>query len=416
MEPIIFRRNGGNSTWPKCGQRRKRLVEPLLVFRTMPLSKKDKFAEEVERLIETVLPKSTSKRKAECTPKEWAAHVKARRIRASMRSETQKEKDRERSRRNYETNKSRYKKQQSDWRIQNAQRKKDADKKYRKQNKLKISEQKKKWEQEHRTVIRQKQRERYERNKDRINQNARARRAKDPDAQRAYNRAYRAANATRLRRKAKEYRESHQAEIQAYHKAYAEANKEALKQKRKESRLKKLDAIREKERIYRAENREKQRESAKKTYEKNKKRYFEQIRQRRLENPKLKLVANLRSRLSTFIQKVRSKELGISNRRFSSIKDLGCSVDFLVQYLEKQFDKHMTWENYGKYWTIDHIYPLDRIDFSNNSEARAVSNFRNLQPLRTAQNIRKGNRVTKSTERAFMKLVRMLDSEKQPSR
>jgi len=39
---------------------------------------------------------------------------------------------------------------------------------------------------------------------------------------------------------------------------------------------------------------------------------------------------------------------------------LGCSLDFLRAYLERQFKRGMTWENHGNAWHIDHIIPLAR--------------------------------------------------------
>ena len=42
----------------------------------------------------------------------------------------------------------------------------------------------------------------------------------------------------------------------------------------------------------------------------------------------------------------------------SAVKDLGCSIDFLKQYLEVKFYGKMSWDNYGIHWVIDHIIPL----------------------------------------------------------
>lgn len=46
----------------------------------------------------------------------------------------------------------------------------------------------------------------------------------------------------------------------------------------------------------------------------------------------------------------------------------------------------MTWENYGKYWQIDHILPVSGFDFSNERNKFICFNWTNLQPLTSKEN------------------------------
>lgn len=67
----------------------------------------------------------------------------------------------------------------------------------------------------------------------------------------------------------------------------------------------------------------------------------------------------------------------------------------LKEHLEKQFDENMTWENYGSYWHIDHIYPhsklpYDSIKHPNFQKAWALSN---LRPLEAKENQSKGAKI-----------------------
>ena len=58
---------------------------------------------------------------------------------------------------------------------------------------------------------------------------------------------------------------------------------------------------------------------------------------------------------------------------------LGISREGLREYLEKQFHSGMTWENYGNFWCIDHIIPLD-IFGDSLDELKLAWNYLNLRP------------------------------------
>lgn len=74
----------------------------------------------------------------------------------------------------------------------------------------------------------------------------------------------------------------------------------------------------------------------------------------------------------------------------SAVKDLGCSIEFLKQHLEYQFQKGMSWGNYGK-WHIDHKQPLASFDLTNRKQFLKACHYTNLQPLWAADNQSKGD-------------------------
>lgn len=86
-----------------------------------------------------------------------------------------------------------------------------------------------------------------------------------------------------------------------------------------------------------------------------------------------KLSRSLRSRLATAIKN--------NQKTGSAVKDLGCSVDELKNYLESKFQSGMTWENWGSLWDIDHVQPLCKFDLSDKEQFLIAVNFKNLQPL-----------------------------------
>jgi len=76
-------------------------------------------------------------------------------------------------------------------------------------------------------------------------------------------------------------------------------------------------------------------------------------------------------------------------------KIVGYTLPQLMEHLESQFDKKMSWNNYGSYWHIDHIKPVSVFSFSSykDREFQECWALTNLQPLERIENIRKGNKL-----------------------
>lgn len=74
---------------------------------------------------------------------------------------------------------------------------------------------------------------------------------------------------------------------------------------------------------------------------------------------------------------------------------VGYTVTDLMTHLEKQFRFGMTWENYGKWWHIDHIIPLSRLNYTSylDPEFKQAWALSNLQPLWKIDNLRKGAKL-----------------------
>lgn len=80
----------------------------------------------------------------------------------------------------------------------------------------------------------------------------------------------------------------------------------------------------------------------------------------------------------------------------SAVKDLGCTIEYFKKYIEDRFSTGMTWENWGRKkgcWSIDHIFPLSRVDLTNRNQFLKVAHYTNQKPMWFSDNIRKGNKI-----------------------
>ena len=134
---------------------------------------------------------------------------------------------------------------------------------------------------------------------------------------------------------------------------------------------------------YRQKNRERIAESVKNWRSNNRSQQNDYYAKKR-KNPQFRLAHNLRSRLYDFLQgKIKHK----------CTKELvGCSWIEFVSYIESQFDSCMSWDNYGTYWSIDHIKPLIAFDLTDPTQLEEACNFKNLRPITITENCSKATK------------------------
>lgn len=121
------------------------------------------------------------------------------------------------------------------------------------------------------------------------------------------------------------------------------------------------------------------RKSFKRWLSKNRDRVNNWQRERRLVDVNFKLRMQLRIRINDAIRS--------DQKAGSAVRDLGCSIDFLRQYLEAQFQPEMSWDNHGKLWEIDHIRPLATFDLSVKKQFLKACHYMNLRPLLRSENL-----------------------------
>ena len=141
---------------------------------------------------------------------------------------------------------------------------------------------------------------------------------------------------------------------------------------------------------YYIENKEelnrKGREWKKNNPEKHKKIMREYCRERRKTDPSFKLRENVG-------RAIRAALLKKKDRSITTL--LPYTMDELKSHLEGQFSAEMSWENYGTYWEIDHIYPQSLLPFSSLEEKnfQVCWSLSNLQPLPKKENKEKSNKI-----------------------
>ena len=100
-----------------------------------------------------------------------------------------------------------------------------------------------------------------------------------------------------------------------------------------------------------------------------------------------RLKYQIRSNLKSYLKNSNSI------KKNSTIKYIGCTINFLKKWFEFNFDDKMSWINRGNYWHIDHINPCNSYNLLNQDEIYKCYNWMNLRPLEKFENIIKSNKI-----------------------
>lgn len=164
-------------------------------------------------------------------------------------------------------------------------------------------------------------------------------------------------------------------------------NKERINKQSKQYYTLNREELLEKQTQYGKDNPEVRRKATAK-YLKNNPEYYNSYRKQRYNNdPQFKLRIILGNRLNEVLKK--NKTYKTSN----IITLLGCSLNKVKEYLEKQFTINMSWENHGIYWEVDHILPCDSFNLSDTEQQKQCFHYTNLQPLTKIDNRIKSNKI-----------------------
>lgn len=106
---------------------------------------------------------------------------------------------------------------------------------------------------------------------------------------------------------------------------------------------------------------------------------------RRRIDPIYRIIEGFRSRLCSILLK---------SKKDKTMDLVGCSPMQLRSHLESHFTKQMSWDNYGRYWHVDHIIPVSAFDHTSRKQRQQCWHWTNLRPLQATLNLRKNNKIT----------------------
>jgi hypothetical protein len=220
------------------------------------------------------------------------------------------------------------------------------------------------------------------------------------------NREYKRKDLEKERRRQKEYDQEHKKERKEYNKKryqekrdkileknkkWREENKEHCKEQKSRYYQEHKEEVKDQGKKWRQENPEKEKErhikynqehpgkieKYRKEYnQKNRENYNKYLRERCKTDINYRLIKNLRRRLN-HVLKDRQK-VG------SAVKDLGCTKEEFIKYIESLWLPGMSWDNYGsgpETWQIDHKDALCLFDLEDMAQFLKACHYTNLQPM-----------------------------------
>lgn len=208
-----------------------------------------------------------------------------------------------------------------------------------------------------------------EENKEKMAESAKKRYDGDPDKYRLKAKKWRDRNGDKIKKRTEENKDRT--------KKYYEENRPKFLELNKKWYRKNIAKVRVLSKEYREKNKDK-------------------IRTEKAEYTKKRLGIDIQFRIRTRLRDRFNKAMQGNYKNGSAVQDLGCSVDFLKQYLESQFTEGMTWENWGKghgKWQIDHIVPMSAFDLTDRQQVLLACHYGNLQPLWFEDNERKLDKI-----------------------
>ena len=247
-------------------------------------------------------------------------------------------------RENWLKNKEKIKKKNKEY---NKRTKYAAQKKWESKNKEISKAYRAQWYKDNIETVREKHNIYYEKNKERIE--IRSKKNRDKPESKAKRKEYSAG-----------YYLKNKDRVNKRYKAWSQNNKDRISRNARQNRLKNIERYRKYHAAY--------------------------ARQQRIINPRYIIRGRLCARINMALRYFVNE-----GKRFDTLTYTGCSIDFLVKHIEKQFKNGMNWENRNK-WHIDHIKPCAKFDLTDTKQQLECFHYTNLQPLWAVENIKKGAR------------------------
>jgi hypothetical protein len=134
---------------------------------------------------------------------------------------------------------------------------------------------------------------------------------------------------------------------------------------------------------YRKDNSEKENKRHAKYFQENKKKVYEYRKRYAKINPNIKISIKYRQKVIDIIKMKKNKYYDI----------IGCTSEFLFEWIYFNAEDYMTSSNYGTEWHIDHVIPCRLFCLSNEEEAKKCFNWKNMRPLSKHENLSKNGKL-----------------------
>ncbi len=94
----------------------------------------------------------------------------------------------------------------------------------------------------------------------------------------------------------------------------------------------------------------------------------------------------------------------VLTKKTTTMNYIGCNIQFLREWFEYNFTEDMNWNNYGSYWSIDHVIPICNFDLTNENDKLQCWNWSNMVPVPVIFNSSKKTIVLEQVENVVNKL------------
>jgi hypothetical protein len=218
---------------------------------------------------------------------------------------------------------------------------------------------------------------------------------KNKEKKNQYSKDWAIRNPERTKKNQLQWRLDHPEYCKEYNKQYRLLNSDRVKQNKKQWAKDHPESTKKAYKRWYLSHKEQKKVSDKKWRTENKDVYSAMVSKYRKKKYKtdinFRLASVLRHRINDAIKKSTK-----GCRKKEHMKELiGCTIDEFKKHLESQFQKGMSWDNYGNNgWHIDHIIPCDFFDLSEYAERKFCFHFTNCQPLWDTDNFHKSNKVS----------------------
>lgn len=152
------------------------------------------------------------------------------------------------------------------------------------------------------------------------------------------------------------------------------------------------------------ENKEKMKTLQSNWHQDNKIKINEKCRNKYANNPEFKLRVLQKSRINQVIKK---------NGK-STLKFINCTPNYFRRWLENCFDEHMSLENHGTYWHIDHVIPINKFNLDNEEDIKLCFAWYNTTPLEGGENMSKKDKIDKIQLAKHLSKVMEFDKDRIP--